>query len=82
LRLAHFQYQQKRAEFFDARPASSELGNPKGGDVGVAFSLVTFLLAKQKKVTPHQAKNMANRKPPNPSLSFPKQQQHSLNIPT
>jgi hypothetical protein len=35
------------------------------GDVGVAFSLVTFLLAKQKKVTRHQAKNTANRKPPN-----------------
>jgi hypothetical protein len=41
--------QQKRGEFFDARPADSIFGG--FGDVGVAFSLGTFFWqAKQKKV--------------------------------
>jgi hypothetical protein len=41
--------QQKRGEFFAARPAASIFGNPKGGDVGVAFSLLTFFWRRKRK---------------------------------
>jgi hypothetical protein len=39
--------QQKRGEFFAARPAGSIFGNPKGGDVGCVF-FGYFLLSHDK----------------------------------
>jgi len=39
---------QKRGEFFAARPAGSVFGNPKGGDIGVAFFWLLFLARQEK----------------------------------
>ena len=38
----------KWGEFFAARPAGSIFGNPKGGDVGVAFFWLLFLARQEK----------------------------------